>query len=467
MSSRDSEKLPFSVKLGYGAASGAIGMAFTVVSLYFLFFLTDVAKLDPAFAGFAIMLGALWDAFLNPAVGIGSDRLRTRWGRRRPFLLVLAAPYAVITWLLFSDFGLDPFWANVYFPLMILLFFTANSCIEVPYSSLSAEMTQDYDERTSLVGFRMAWSQLASIAGASLPLLAAFHFGRVLGNEKAGWSAMAAVFGVACIPLILLTWRTTRGREVFPETSDINPIHAFRDAFQNRPFRYAVGLWSFGAAAMAVSGFLIVFFMTYILNLDDKRSSLAFLILFACGVLWIPFIDKTSARIGKRWTFIIYVGAWALVQACVGPFLSPETWWVFFGAMFIASSGVATLFMIGYAMIADVVEVDEFKSGHRREGLYFGSAFFVQKVIGALVPLAIGVVLKWVDYVPDVPQTETALTGIRALYCGGSGAAFLVSIVFCYLVPITRENHAALVEAMRLKKAGEPYNSDGFEDLIR
>jgi Na+/melibiose symporter-like transporter len=298
-------------------------------------------------------------------------------------------------------------------------------------------------------------------------LLAAAYFTKISGNEKIGWSVMAAAFGAACIPLILLTWRTTRGREVSPETADVNPLHGLRDALQNRPFRYAVGLWTFGAAAMGVSGYLIVYFMTYILNLDDTWSSLAFLILFACGVLWVPFIDKTSARLGKQWTFTIYVGIWGAIQACIAPFLSPETWWLFFGGMFLASSGLVALFMVGIAMIADVVEVDEFKSGHRREGLYFGTAFFVQKIVAAMVPLVIGIVLKRVGYVPDVPQTETALTGIRALYCWGSGAAFLVSIVFCHLVPITRDRHAALVEAMRLRREGKPYSIEGIEDLLR
>jgi len=466
MSKPGPQRLSFLVKSGYGAASGALGMMFSLVSLYVLFFLTDVARLDPAFAGFIVMLGTSWDACLDPAVGVGSDRLKTRWGRRRPFLIAAAVPYGVLGWLLFSDFNLGDVGAKLYFTVIIILYFTANGCLDVPYSSLSAEMTTDYDERTSLVGFRMAWSQMASIAGAALPLPVAMYFSGILGSEKAGWSAMAGTFGLACLPLILVTWRATRGREIFPEKTDFNTLRMLKDAFQNRPFRYAASVWTFGGVGMAISGYLIVYFMTYVLNLNEAWSSCAFLILFACGVLWIPVINLTSARFGKRWTYIIYVGAWGLVQGLAVPFITPETWWVFFIGMFLASAGVVTLFICGYAMIADVVEVDEFKSGHRREGFYFGTAFFAQKVLAALMVWGIGITLSRVGYVPDAPQTGTALAGIRALYAWGSGAAFLLSLVFCYLVPITRDNHAALLEAMRLKREGKPYDTEAIKGII-
>ncbi len=467
MSNENSSKLPFLVKSGYGAASGALGMMFSLFSLFFLIFLTDVAKLNPAIAGFVMMVGTTWDAFLNPAVGVLSDQLKTRWGRRRPFLLATAVPFGLIGWLLFSDFGFGPAGAALYFTVMIVLYFTANACLEVPFSSLGAEMTQDYDERTSLVGFRMAWSQLASIVGAALPVWLAAYFTGILGSEQAGWSATAGAFALVCIPLVLLAWRATRGYEVITESERHNPLDALKDAFRNRPFRYVVGVWTFGGAAMAISGYLIVFFLTYVLKLDEGRISYAFLILFACGVLWIPIINMASNKLGKRWTYIIFVGGWFLVQGLAVPLLTPETWWVFYFALFFASAGLVTLFIIGYAMIADVVEVDEFKSGRRREGFYYGTAFFSQKILAALAVWIIGITLSWVGYVPDVPQTETALTGIRALYGWGSAVAFLISLVLCYLVPITRDNHAALLEAMRRKKAGEPYDTDAIEAIIR
>ncbi len=467
MSPPESDHLPVSVKLGYGAASGAMGMVFTLVSVYFLIFLTDVVGLDPAAAGFVIMLGMICDACVNPAVGVGSDRLKSRWGRRRPFLLAAALPYAVVSWLLFSDPALGDAGVEVYFSVMIILYFAVNALVEVPYISLAAEMTQDYDERTSLIGFRMAWSQVGSIVGAALPPLAVAYFAGLLGDERTGWSTMAGLFGVASVPAILITWRATRGHEVFTAPTDGNTMSALRDALRNRPFRYAVGLWCFGGVAIGVSGNLIMYFMTYVLQFNEERASLALLILFACGALWIPIINMTSARLGKRPAFTIYIGAWAVLQGGAALLLTPDTAWLFFPGLFLASPGVASFFIIGYAMIADVVEVDEFKSGHRREGVYFGSAFFVQKVAAAFMIWGVGLGLSHVGYVPDVPQTDTALAGIRGLYGVGSAAAFFASLVFCFFMPMTRKNHAALRECLRRKNAGEIYDTKAIEELIR
>ena len=171
--------------MGYGAAEFSSSLTWTMLAVLFLFFLTDVVGMDPAFAGLVMMIGTLWDAVTDPTVGILSDRMRTRWGRRRPFLLAIAVPYGLITWLLFTDFGLGPSLTKWYFVMAIVLYYTAATLLEVPYASLAAEMTQDYDERTSLFSFRAAFSQLASIAGAGLPWLMIAYFSKTIGGEKA------------------------------------------------------------------------------------------------------------------------------------------------------------------------------------------------------------------------------------------------------------------------------------------
>jgi GPH family glycoside/pentoside/hexuronide:cation symporter len=153
-----SRKLLFKTKLGFGAAEFSSSLTWTMISVLFMYFLTDVVGMSPAFAGFVIMVGTIWDAFTDPTLGIVSDRIKSRWGRRRPFLLAVAVPYGLITWLLFSDFGLGQWQTSVYFILVIVLYYTAATALEVPYTSLTAEMTEDYDERANLISFRAAFS---------------------------------------------------------------------------------------------------------------------------------------------------------------------------------------------------------------------------------------------------------------------------------------------------------------------
>jgi len=139
----------------------------------------------------------------------------------------------------------------------------------------------------------------------------------------------------------------------------------------------------------------------------------------------------------------------------------------FYCLFFFAGSGLTSVYMLGWAMIPDCVEVDEYKTGQRREGLYFGFIAFIQKGGCALAMWILGIALSWIGYVPDVAQSERALTGIRTLLGLGEAGFLLLSILFCYFMPITREKHQALCEAIQLKKEGRECNEKCFADIIR
>ena len=240
----EAARLSLRVKLGYGGAEGAGSLLWTVYYTFFLFFLTDVVKMRAGAAGFIVLVGSLWQALFTPVVGIVSDARRWKWGRRRPFLLASAAPYAIVAWLLFTDLRLTPAWTFVYFLVVTLLYFSVFTLEDVLYTALAAEMTQDYDERTSLVTYRTGWSQLVTIIGAAVPLSLAGLLSGPLGGERAGWSAMAAVLGLLCVPPILLTWRTTRGYELYPQKSDVRWWTMVRAALGNRTFLAGSGIAS-------------------------------------------------------------------------------------------------------------------------------------------------------------------------------------------------------------------------------
>ncbi len=208
--------LPLKTKIGYGAAELSNSLTWTMFYVLFLFFLTDVVKMDPAYAGFIMMTGTVWDAFSSPLVGVISDRVKSKWGRRRPFILGTAVPFGLITWLLFTDFGLSPDMTKAYFIAVVICTFTVFSFLDIPLTSLAAEMTQDYDERTSLISYRAVFSQVASITGAALPFVLVEHLTKTLGAAKPAWSVMTAFIGLFTIFPILITWRATRGTELYP-----------------------------------------------------------------------------------------------------------------------------------------------------------------------------------------------------------------------------------------------------------
>jgi len=461
------QKIPVGVKAGYGVAEGANSVVFTLFYTFGMFFYTDVVKLDPAFAGTMLAVGTLWNAFMDPAVGVLSDNLESPWGRRRPFLLGIALPFGAIAWLLFSDFGLGDSLTKVYFFSAVLLYFTVYSFLEVPHLSLSAEMTQDYDERTSLVGWRIGWSQVGSVIGGVAPLMLVAAYAGVFGSQKTGWSLMGATFGLICVPMILVTWRATRGYELFPENTSVRLRDMITGPLQNRPFRYVVALYTIGLVGMTIGGSVGVYFMTYIMGFSENQIAFALFIGFGVAIAWIPVIDFLSSRFGKRAAWMIMIGQWALVMGVGFQFLLQPGQAVFFYVLaFFLGGGLASVYMIGWAMIPDCVEVDEFKTGMRREGLYFGVIAFAQKGACAIALWVVGLALSWIGYVPEAEQSEAALQGIRTINGGVETTFLVVSILLCYAMPMTREKHQALCEALALKKQGEPYDQEPFEDLL-
>lgn len=461
-----SETLPFRVKLGYGAAEFSSTLTWTMVSVLFLFFLTDIVGMDPAFAGFVLMLGTLWDAVSDPAVGIISDRTRTRWGRRRPFLLLVAIPFGLITWLLFSDFGLGGGLSKIYFCLAVVFYYTFATLLDIPYTSLGAEMTQNYDERTSLNGYRAVFSQIAAIIAAALPWTLVAAFADMLGSKKAGWSLTAALFGICAVFPILITWRATRGRELHTEHVTVRIKDIIHGPFKNRTFLYTMGLYAAASVGLSSVGALMVYYMKYYMNFNETQESMAFLFLFACTILWIPVIDRLSSRFGKRESYIVFIGAWVVIQAVGAMALQPGMIVLFYVMMIIASGGVMSISMTIWAMIPDAVEVDELKTGLRREGLYFGVISFFRKFSVALAMWFIGIVLSQIGYTAGAVQTESTLLGIRLLYAEGVAFFLLLSVIGAYFLPMNRKRHEALKEAIQLKKEGKKWDEDAIREIL-
>jgi sugar (glycoside-pentoside-hexuronide) transporter len=460
------DRLSLTTKIGFGVAEFSGSLTWTMIAIIFLFFLTDVVGMDPAVAGFVLMIGTLWDAVTDPTVGVISDRLNNRWGRRRPILLATAIPYGLATWLLFTDPGLGETGTQIYFIFAIMFYYPTSTMLEVPYTSLAAEMTRDYDERARLLGFRAFFSQVGSIVAGASPWLMIAWFSERLGSVQSGWSATAAIFGFITIFPILWTWRATRGHEQSAEPVPVDWSHLITGPLQNRTFRYTFAGYAVANIALGASGSVAIYFMTYYLHFDDTDRSMAYLFLFSCTILWIPVISAVTTRYGKKTSYILFVGTWALVQSIGIMMIQPTQTEFYYVLMLIASGGIVSVSLTGFAMVPDTIEVDEFKYGVRREGLYIGINMFTQKFCTAMALWLVGIILSWIGYVPDQEQTEYAMSGIKVLYALGTALCLLVSIVMIYFMPMTSERHEALKQAINNKQQGIVPDTSKIEMLL-
>ena len=201
------QKLTLGSKFRYGLADMGFALITSAMQFFLLFYYTDVAGIDPALAGVALMVGKLtWDAINDPLFGYISDRTRSRFGRRRIYMLIGAVPLGIAAWIMFSiPKGLTGAPAFLAVLLTFWLIDSFHTLTNVPYSSLTPELTRDYNERASLTSIRMAFSVFGYILGAaSTTLLAGVFQGAGLNLQQA-WSATGAVFGVIAATVILVT----------------------------------------------------------------------------------------------------------------------------------------------------------------------------------------------------------------------------------------------------------------------
>lgn len=234
------ETLTTWTKIAYavGGLAHSVGPG-TIVAFWYLFFLTDVAHLNPALAGITVILGGAWDAVNDPFIGWLSDRTRTRWGRRRPYLLFGAVPYGITFALMWI---VPPIENQIllcfYFAVIYILFDTAVTVVSCPYNALVPELTLDYDERTSVTSYR---GFVSIVTG----LLAAVGFGLVLDSTSSmqiAFLGMGISFGLIFIPTILVSFFGTHERKSFQNQSPPSLWESLRFVVRNRPWRYSLGM---------------------------------------------------------------------------------------------------------------------------------------------------------------------------------------------------------------------------------
>jgi sugar (glycoside-pentoside-hexuronide) transporter len=463
-------KIPFWVKLGYGGFEGSYGLIWVLFYMFFMFFATDVVGLSPMSAGLIMMLSGIGDAISDPLTGIISDKINTRWGRRRPILLAVALPYGLITWLLFTDPGWSEAATTIYFSIMAVVFYTVIDLVWTPGLALGAEMTLDYDERTSLAGYRTGWDFASSIITLSICLLMVKFFTGRLGSAKAGWSAMAASFGIIATLPILLTWRVTRGYEK-PRTKEPNlsAKEIWQAVVGNKALLPIIGIYAFAGASFNCVSSAAMYYFTYYLKYNEEQSSLLFGTMGLMQLVWVPILSWLGQKFDKRHV-IIYIYVASTIFFAIIWFVQPMNGQEI--SMIIVLMGLLSclspaVFLIVGAMIADTVEVDEFKTGQRREGVYFSVASFVQKIGIAFILWGTGALLEWSGYVPKAEQNAVTILAIRSLISWIPAVLIAISTVFALLNTMTKEKHALLRKAIASKKAGETCDIESIKGLVQ
>jgi len=426
-------------KWAYGSGDLGFSLTNTILSVYFAIFLTEVVGVMPAVAALAIFLGSTWDYINDPLVGYLSDRTRTRWGRRRPYLLFGALPFALAFSLLWWRPPVESVPAlALYYALAFALFDTAASFVYMPFYALTPEITSDYDERTSLTSTRMFFSILGSLIAFTLPLSIVGGF----NPENAGRVLrMGILFGfISALPLWVVFWGT-REREEFMHQPQSGFRESVRASWRNRPFVFGLMLFLFNGVTMAIIQVNLLYYVKYVVE-RESQSDMILGTIFVVALAALPLWAWISRHLNKRWAYIIGIAFLAVVLMILAS-LSPETGMPLIMTLCVlAGIGVSAMHVMPWAIIPDAIEYGELQSGKRNEGMFYSLITLAQKVASSLaVPLAL-LVLQASGYVPaSAVQPDSAIFGIRMVAGPIPALALVLGIVFTLLFPLSRDNY--------------------------
>ncbi len=445
------EKLSMRTKLGFAVCDLGGNLFFTMMGFYLLFFLTDVVGLAAGLAGTALMIGKIWDAVTDPAVGYLSDRTRSRMGRRRPYLLYGSILLFISMIVMFTDPGISsPAWLAVWAALAYCLLNTAFTLVNIPYAALLPELTQDFDQRTTLTGYRMSFAVVGTFIGAGvvLPLTSAF------GSERLGWSVMGGITGALMCVTALLTVIAIREPKHAARPEHINIFRTYAQALRIRAFLLALFPWILHTTGVTVIQGALLYYFRYIYG-RENMFQIALVILLTSSIICIPIWVAVSKRIGKKLCYNIGMGIFSVVVLIFFLFGHTSGVWFAFLIMGVAGAGFATHYVMPHAILPDVVEYDFAENEVRREGVFYGLWTFASKLGQAFAIALSGWVLSAFGYVATADQSPTAMLGIRLLTGPVPAFFFVAGVVVLSFYPIDHEFYRRIVEKIRSREASD------------
>ena len=383
-----------------------------------MIYLISAVGIAPAVAGSLVFVSKIYDGITDPIMGVVSDRTTSRWGRRRPYLLLGGVLAALSVIGLFSVHTVSFVSTQIWVLVMLLVAATAYTVFNVPYMSMPAEMVQDPYERSKLMSYRVAWIAVGTFVGIALaPRLVAYARDTLGVPETEAFSLMSLITAAIILLASLGCFLSTRGAPTTERTRVSIPFtEQARTALANRPFLILLGIKYLGLYALSATVATNIFFVRQVMQ-QSEAIMLWYGLAYMVGTLTAiaPWV-LVSRRLSKAKTLALSAGLAAVVNLTwllSGP-EEPVALYMLRGFVLAMTNG--GMLLMGQSLLPDVMEYDYRKTGLRREGLYAGLYSFVEKLAFASAPLTLGVLLSSMGFIPGLPRTasqpESALLAI-------------------------------------------------------
>lgn len=498
MSNILSQKVSMAEKVGYGLGDCSANLVFQMMMIYQTKFYTDVFGLEGAIAGTVMLVARIVDAFVDPTVGILSDRTQTRWGKYRPWVLWTALPFMVFYVLAFYNPGIEEKGlVAVYATISYTLLMTMYSFNNTPYSSLGGVMSSDIKERTSITSVRFVFSTIAQfvVQGLTLPLVSKFSDG---GDKAHGWLCTISLFAAVGFIFLLIVFFSARERITPPANQKNDTRQDIKDVLSSVPWRamfiltlfvfitlamwgsamnyyfenyvYKVALFAFldniGLVAAEPGnsvGYHVLNAFGLIVTSPDKAYEVGFGVFNMVGALvqffGVIFLSEFLAnKYGKKRTFIVCLSLTAVFTALFY-FPAKDNVGMMFVLNFLKSLAYAPTVPLLWAMIADVADHSEYIHYRRATGFVFSGVVFALKAGLGIGGAVLGFLLSGFGYASGsgAVQSDTAVHGIILSSSLIPAAFFLVGVVALFFYPISKEYNEKMQAELSERRSKNDY----------
>ncbi|MCG7407873.1 MFS transporter [Paenibacillus sp. ACRRX] len=410
-------------KAAFTSGNFAANLMAQMFSAYIVYYYVDILGVRPVHVGIVMVIHGLIGALLNPLFGYTSDRVRTRWGRRVPYITFGLLPLAAVFTLLWVPLTSGPglIW---YFLVVVLIYDVLYVLVILNYSALFPEMFVSIKERASASSWKQMFGILGMIAGVAVPPLVYVTY---------GWKMMGLLFGlISIVSLSAIVWGARENKHAAAPA--IGFWTAIRYTLSNRAFLIYVLGGFLVQLTFALLPAAIPFFTKYVLLESELANTIMLGTVFITAIPFVYFWGRLTNRYGPRAVMLATI-------MCYAVSLSPLLWVTASLAAYITSAGIgiglAGIIVLLEVLLAEVIDDDERRTGARREGMYFGMNGFIIRFGVSLQAVIMSVVLEYSGYhAQATTQPDTAIVGIRLMLAGIPIAALLLSLICFYLYPI-------------------------------
>ena len=408
-----------------------------------LYFYTDVVGISPLLAGWIYALGIGWDAITDPYMGYIAERTRTKMGSYRPYIFFGSVPLAFSFALLFWA---PPFEGNFLFVFLVIVNLFHRSCftiVSVPYSSLTARITDDSEERTKLTTARMLGASFGTLTISALGFPLINWFGS--GEESLGFVYLGICCGLAAIFILAITVKTVKERNFNIEIAKLPNFSEVRKSILNN---YAFLIVFASTLTLITTSIMfnknLIYYTKYALDLHSYQG-LILGVSAASAFLAIPIWAYSALKIGKRnsWLISMILLVFSFLFFYLYPIKNLFELLIVLVVLGIGNGATGVLF---WSMLPDTIEYGEWKTGVRTESSLYGFMTFAQKGGIAISALILGMLLTNIGFVPNTIQSEETLENLKVLMTFIPLTGVVLSFILVYFYPIDSKFHKKLIK---------------------